>query len=450
MVNLMRGLQLGLTAATGQGPTSRDFKSQDLFGELQGMANPLESSQYQEFAQLSPQKASAFDKAIKVKGQAGIARKKALAQDVQKMALLAGVGKYQMIKDILVNRKSALSKIDPNANTSDTDQLLGYLENPTKENLEILKGDLAILEQMGIASGYIQGEPVIKLGPNDRLERLDPATGENVRIDTNRDKDPTSSLDKPATQRAFENLISDFTPEDKAKARRIAAGLDPRAQGSAASTIASLGTVEDVAVVESLLSQAREEGKGQAQLSLKPQITAAVETARARAASDGVAFTELNQANAALPGLRATVDSLKGLAMIATSTLGGRVFDTASKELGFGSTKGATAKAKFIAVINNQVLPLLKPTFGGSFSVQEGESLKNTMGDPNASPEEKIAVLNAFIDQKERDIDTKTRQLSINNNVLFKDAENSIDLDSLNIEELNALKQKMINEGAKE
>ena len=58
------------------------------------------------------------------------------------------------------------------------------------------------------------------------------------------------------------------------------------------------------------------------------------------------------------------------------------------------------------------MLPLLKETFGAAFTATEGESLKATMGDPDAAPEEKMAQLDAFIAQKLRDIETKERQLS--------------------------------------
>jgi len=151
----------------------------------------------------------------------------------------------------------------------------------------------------------------------------------------------------------------------------------------------------------------KEAEKIKAQLKLKPQLEADITKARILAKQNGEAFTELKQMNAALPGLTSTVNTLRELAPIATSTLGGRVFDTAVKESGFGATKGATARAKFIAIINNQVLPLLKQTFGGSFSVQEGESLKATMGDPNATPAEKMAQLDAFIAQKVRNIEER-------------------------------------------
>ena len=151
----------------------------------------------------------------------------------------------------------------------------------------------------------------------------------------------------------------------------------------------------------------KEEAKLVAQKKHKPEIEKAVIAARKEATERGDVFNELSQAKAALPGLMKAVNELRELATVATSTFGGRVFDTAVKETGFGSTKGATARAKFIAIVNNQVLPLLKPTFGGSFSVQEGESLKATMGDPDSSPAEKMAQLDAFIDQKMRDIEAK-------------------------------------------
>jgi hypothetical protein len=137
-----------------------------------------------------------------------------------------------------------------------------------------------------------------------------------------------------------------------------------------------------------------------------------VKLAEQEAVTRGEAFTDLTRSEAALPGLLQTVDILRELAPIATSTFGGKLFDAAVKQSGFGATKGSTARAKFIAIINNQVLPLLKPTFGAAFTVQEGEALKATMGDPDASPAEKMAQLDAFIDQKRKSIATSQRQAS--------------------------------------
>lgn len=173
----------------------------------------------------------------------------------------------------------------------------------------------------------------------------------------------------------------------------------------------ALKTLQAESDIEVATEGKKSEAKLKTQLALKPQIESAVSEARILAADRGETFTELRQMKAALPSLRATVDTLRDLSSVATSTFGGRVFDTAVKETGFGATKGATARAKFIAVINNQVLPLLKPTFGAAFTVQEGESLKATMGDPDSSPAEKMAQLDAFISQKVRDIETKESQL---------------------------------------
>lgn len=140
-------------------------------------------------------------------------------------------------------------------------------------------------------------------------------------------------------------------------------------------------------------------------------IATAVTLATKEATARGETLTDLARSEAALPGLRDTVGQLKELAAIATSTLGGRIFDVAVKESGFGSTEGATARAKFIAIVNNQVLPLLKQTFGGSFSVEEGKELKASMGDPDSTLEEKLAQLDAFIDQKVRTIQGQQREV---------------------------------------
>ena len=143
----------------------------------------------------------------------------------------------------------------------------------------------------------------------------------------------------------------------------------------------------------------------------KSAIASAVELAKESAGLKGETLTDLQIARASLPAVLDVVSQLKELAPVATSTLGGKVFDTASKELGFGATEGSTARAKFSSIVNNQILPLLKQTFGGAFTEAESDSLKATLGDVDASPSEKIAQLNAFIDGKIREIQTKERQL---------------------------------------
>ena len=73
--------------------------------------------------------------------------------------------------------------------------------------------------------------------------------------------------------------------------------------------------------------------------------------------------------------------------------------------------ESAIARKEYIAKVDNEVLPLLRQTFGAQFTQKEGESLKLTLGDPNATPEEKDAVLRSFIDAKRSQIETKNRRI---------------------------------------
>lgn len=143
------------------------------------------------------------------------------------------------------------------------------------------------------------------------------------------------------------------------------------------------------------------------------KIRKSIKLAESQAKAEGETFTDYKRAQAALPNLKVVVGKLADLAPIATNTIGGKLFDTASKELGFGSTKGANARAKFIAVIDNQILPLLRQTFGAAFTVQEGERLRATLGDPDATPGQKIEQLNAFIEAKILELGTKEQELSL-------------------------------------
>lgn len=105
-----------------------------------------------------------------------------------------------------------------------------------------------------------------------------------------------------------------------------------------------------------------------------------------------------------LPGLRSVVDTLTQLADTATYTQSGQIMDSVKRELGLPVGQGAIDRASYIAIVDNQVLPLLRDTFGAAFTQKEGETLRATLGAPNVSPAEKKAILEAFISQKERDI----------------------------------------------
>ena len=117
-----------------------------------------------------------------------------------------------------------------------------------------------------------------------------------------------------------------------------------------------------------------------------------------------------------MPGVTKVVEQLRGLSKIATFTVAGKAKDESLKQLGLPMSKGGIARAKYMAVVDNQILPLLRDTFGAAFTVEEGKSLRATLGDPDMSPGQKLSVLDAFIAQKDENVSAIKRQLGMGEN----------------------------------
>lgn len=130
----------------------------------------------------------------------------------------------------------------------------------------------------------------------------------------------------------------------------------------------------------------------------------------------GEAQGSLQYNEASLPRLQQVVTELSTLGKEATYTGAGKAIDSIVRQTkGFGglmndATDGAIARKEYQSKVDNEVLPLLRETFGAAFTEKEGERLAKTLGDPDASPSEKDAVLRAFIEQKIAQIDTLKRQ----------------------------------------
>jgi hypothetical protein len=139
----------------------------------------------------------------------------------------------------------------------------------------------------------------------------------------------------------------------------------------------------------------------------KDNFTPAFDTALGTGEGKTAAETQasLDSLNSKIPGLKQVVSELGDLAEKATYTTAGRLWDDVVRETGNMPSEGALARTKYIAMVDNQVLPLLRDTFGAAFTVKEGETLRATLGDPNKSPAEKKLVLEAFIEQKIRDVE---------------------------------------------
>jgi len=248
-----------------------------------------------------------------------------------------------------------------------------------------------------------------------------------------------------AGQREFTSLTTGLSEEDKTKAARIKLRLDAGASLTGQERIA-LNNELGEKVVKQLEAEAgaKEGGKLKQQRKHLPTLRKEIKLAETAAAERGEVLTDLSRMNAGLPGLLDAVAQLKELSALATSNFLGGVFDAAVKQTGFGSTKGSTAKAKMVAIIANQTLPLLKETFGSAFTEAEGARLEASFANPDSTHEERLAQLDAFIDQKTRTIKAKETQLGV---VPTESANNAdvpdVDISTLSIEELIAERNRL-------
>jgi hypothetical protein len=161
--------------------------------------------------------------------------------------------------------------------------------------------------------------------------------------------------DRPsAEQQTFDDLIKDFSEEDKTRARMVKAGLKQRAVGSAVQTIAQTGTAANIAEVESVISSAKEVGKLTAQLKLKPEVESAVIMAV------GQAKIEVDKIGKNRSNKRA-LDVYTGAMSNLTKTL-----DNTITGPFIGLTPALTANAQIADGAIAMILPLLKDVFRGA------------------------------------------------------------------------------------
>ena len=285
-----------------------------------------------------------------------------------------------------------------------------------------------ILEATAETIGQFGGRPIVTM-KDAELARRDPqAAMRNIQMGLAGvapdmyDRIYGGANQAPAGVREFEAKVkaAGLKPgtEEYQQAALVALGLEPRAGISAQERIANDPELaQRVAALESQTSAAKEEGKLETQLALAPKVRGAIKEAEQEAKSRGEKLSEYGRAQAAMPGLQEVVNKLKTLSDVATYTMAGKAFDAVVKELGFGATEGATARAKMESLVNNQILPLLRDTFGAQFTEREGEQLRKTMLDIDAAPEQKKQILDSFIEQKMRDLQMKQEQAGIGGQV---------------------------------
>lgn len=291
---------------------------------------------------------------------------------------------------------------------------------------DALEANKAVLSQSGITNFEDTDLAIAALRSGDpkQIRAIQLQGGQAIEMSEARRKLESGPLSTAQKERA--DLLKDLVPALDDKGNLDVSKLDPvsRSAAMALGLIAKSGTVstaeriagteglaEEIGESQSTIKQAEETGKLKAQKGLLPEIKAAVKLAEKEAQSKGEVSSELNSAKAALPGLKKVVSNLKSLSGDATFTLAGRGFNAIAKELGF-STKGSTARSAMVAMVDNQVLPLLKPIFGAAFTAAEGDRLRNAFLDPDSTPDSRIASLNAFQEQMERNIEAKELEIS--------------------------------------
>lgn len=158
-------------------------------------------------------------------------------------------------------------------------------------------------------------------------------------------------------------------------------------------------------------SNQKQTGQNQSDLVYKPQIAEQSAAMSEVGKAQGQAEAALSEQQATFPRLEQVAKELSELGKKATYTRAGRLEDTLQREAGLPVGEDAVARTEYISKVDNEVLPLLRQTFGAQFTEREGESLKVTLGDPNKSPEEKDAVLRSFIAQKKAQIETSKRRV---------------------------------------
>lgn len=239
----------------------------------------------------------------------------------------------------------------------------------------------------------------------------------NVQIDqAKKDLEMGINRNDPAAVREY-NFFSQLTPQEQEQYLGMKRAQQTLNLGGTQAVLNPLGGIQQQYTVTPKMSEmpefqamqagAAERAKLQEQLSLKPQLE--MQTSRAKSGAERQ--SELSELQATLPQLMNTVEQLSNLGKVATYTTSGQVADAARRELGLSVGEGAVARKEYESLVNNQILPLLRQTFGAQFTEREGEQLRKTLGDVNASPEEKDAVLRSFIDQKTQQIQTLQRQL---------------------------------------
>lgn len=338
--------------------------------ELSKLAATGDKQALQQLSGVAPERAKQFQ-------QLKMGEQEILKQQEQNRinSVVNAAARVQNIKDpkgklaFLKQRKSELES--QGLSTQDTDEAISLFESGNIQDGNLLIDSVV---DMGIQSGILK---------------------------------PLESKQQSAEGISFENLIANFSEEDKTKARRVKAGLDPRMVGSASQTIANLGTEADIANVEAVIEGAKEVSKLTAQKELKPEIESAVVSAV------GQAKAEVNKI-----GEERSNDKALGVYEGAMSNLTKALDKTVTGPF-IGLTPAMTSNAQIADGAVALMLPLMKDVFrsAGEGTFTEGDQkiltdLIPTRSDNPKARASKITMLDSMIRAKLKTAPTTENQQS--------------------------------------
>ncbi len=170
------------------------------------------------------------------------------------------------------------------------------------------------------------------------------------------------------------------------------------------------GYAPAVAGIEGAKAGAKQNAENVSDAQYKPGIAKDVAIATSVGKDTGEKTSLYQSATSKLPQLNRVVSKLDSLADKATYSLGGKATDYLANQAGFETNSG-TARAAYLKTVDNEVLPLLRDTFGAAFTVAEGDNLRATLGGDNLTPAQKKEALRAFIDNKYATLESMGREL---------------------------------------
>lgn len=144
---------------------------------------------------------------------------------------------------------------------------------------------------------------------------------------------------------------------------------------------------------------------------MNPIIAQKTKGAEALGSEIGSVSNTVAEMNARLPHLEEVVNKLTGLGKTATYTWADQMNDTWNRQMKNPASVGAKDRAKLVSTVDNEVLPLLRQTFGAAFTKAEGDSLKAALVNPDSSPEEKQYQLQAFIEAQRGKVKVEAERL---------------------------------------